>query len=98
MIVFLIGMTCFIFALIFFLKRYSFKTFIFQKASHIDVVSIRRLDPKNSVAIVEIQGQWLVLGIGSENITLLSKIDKPMEKSDTIEHKKGELSDSSIKH
>ncbi len=35
------------------------------------------LAPKRSVAMVEVCGQWLVLGVGSETVTLLCKLQEP---------------------
>jgi flagellar biosynthetic protein FliO len=34
------------------------------------------LAPKRSVALVEVSGEWLVLGVGTESISLLSKLDR----------------------
>ena len=39
------------------------------------------LAPKRSLALVEICDQWLLVGVGTENISLISKIDKPDEDS-----------------
>jgi flagellar biogenesis protein FliO len=33
--------------------------------------------PKKSIAMVEICDQWLVVGIGVENINLLTKLERP---------------------
>lgn len=35
------------------------------------------LAPKRGIALVEVCGQWLVIGIGTENINLISKVDRP---------------------
>jgi len=35
------------------------------------------LAPKRSVAVVEVCGQWLVLGVGSETVNLLCKLEEP---------------------
>ena len=33
--------------------------------------------PKRAIALVEVYDEWLVIGIGTETVTLLSKIDQP---------------------
>lgn len=37
------------------------------------------LAPKRSIALVEVCEQWILVGIGSDNITLLTKVDKPSD-------------------
>ena len=37
------------------------------------------LAPKRAVALVEVGDQWLVLGVGTENVSLLSKMERPLE-------------------
>ncbi len=39
------------------------------------------LAPKRSIMLVEVCDQWLLVGVGAENISLISKIDKPAEDS-----------------
>ncbi len=39
------------------------------------------LGPRKSLALVEIGDQWFVVGVGTENISLISKIDKPSDES-----------------
>jgi flagellar biogenesis protein FliO len=35
------------------------------------------LAPKRGIALVEVCDQWFVIGIGSENVSLISKVDRP---------------------
>jgi len=35
------------------------------------------LAPKRAIALVEICDQWLIVGIGTENVALISKLDRP---------------------
>lgn len=39
------------------------------------------LGPRRSIALVEIHNQWLVLGVGAERVTLLSRMDRPEEEA-----------------
>ena len=47
------------------------------KGSMIKVLASHYLGTKKSIAIVQVPGQILVLGIGAEQINLLSRIDDP---------------------
>lgn len=37
------------------------------------------LGPKRSLALIEVCDQWILVGVGNENISLISKIDKPSD-------------------
>lgn len=53
------------------------KKFSFIQAnskSEIKIIEIRHLMQKKSICLVEVQGQRFLLGLGQENITLLSAI------------------------
>ena len=41
------------------------------------VIGSLSLAPKRSIALVEVCGEWLVLGVGAESITLLRRIETP---------------------
>jgi len=43
------------------------------------ILGTLNLAPKRAVALIEIGDQWLVLGVGTENISLLSKMERPLE-------------------
>lgn len=45
------------------------------------------LAPKRSIALIEVCDQWLLVGIGTENLTLISRLEKPSD-GDTIESQK----------
>ncbi len=51
--------------------------FVNRKASSMRVIGSLSLAPKRSVALVEVCGEWLVLGIGTESITLLRRFENP---------------------
>lgn len=46
-----------------------------NKRSRIQIKEIRHLMPKKSLCLVEVGGQEFLLGLGNENITLLSTIE-----------------------
>jgi len=57
------------------------------------------LAPKRSVAMVEVCGQWLVLGVGSETVNLLCKLEEPpvLESSGALESGNGSLFQSLLR-
>lgn len=42
-------------------------------------LSMISLGPKKSLALIEVCEQWLLVGVGTDNISLISKIDKPSD-------------------
>ena len=50
------------------------------------ILGTMTLAPKRAVALVEICDQWLVVGVGTENVTLLSKLDRPPPTNDADTH------------
>ena len=79
MIVILVLITCAIFVLLYLLKRFRLKALSLKKVAQIRLVSRLHLSPKKFIALVEVSGQWLVLGVGSDSITLLTKLEHPPE-------------------
>jgi len=41
------------------------------------LVETLNLAPKRGLALVEFSGQWLIVGIGAENVSLIAKMDRP---------------------
>ena len=39
------------------------------------------LAPRRSLALIEVCDQWILVGVGTENISLISKMDKPSDDS-----------------
>ena len=39
------------------------------------------LGPKRSLALIEICDQWILVGVGTDSISMISKIDKPLDLS-----------------
>ncbi len=46
------------------------------------VLGTLNLAPKRMVALVEIGDQWLIVGVGTENVNLLLKLDRPPKIND----------------
>jgi flagellar protein FliO/FliZ len=46
------------------------------------VVSSTSLGQREKVVIVEVQGQWLVLGVTAQQVTALAQMDAPPDESD----------------
>jgi flagellar biosynthetic protein FliO len=66
-----------IICLFYFLKKFRPNVFPLGKDPMMRLVGTLNLAPKRSLALVEICGQWLVVGIGTESVALVSKVDRP---------------------
>lgn len=47
--------------------------------SRMRVLSSLSIAPKRSIALVEIRDEWLVVGVGTDSVTLLTRMDRPEE-------------------
>jgi flagellar biosynthetic protein FliO len=65
------------------MKRIKGGNLSFKKFPAIRIISTLSLAPKRSIAIVEVENEWLLLGVG-ENISILSKYDKPEDAEEHI--------------
>ena len=65
----------------FILKRLKGGPFSIRNFPAMKNIATLSLAPKRSLALVEVCDQWLLVGVGTENISLISKIDKPAEDS-----------------
>ena len=63
--------------LFFLLRRLRLSPLMNGRSPVMRILGTLNLAPKRAVALVEICDQWLVVGIGTENVTLISKIDRP---------------------
>jgi len=43
------------------------------------ILGTLNLAPKRAIALIEVCDQWLIVGIGTENVTLISRLDQPPE-------------------
>lgn len=73
-LILILGVIVCIFYLI---KRVRLGALTMGKTARMRLVSTLSLAPKRSVALVEVGGRWLVLGVGAENVSLLSEFDEP---------------------
>lgn len=64
--------------LIFYLmKRFRLTPFPGGRETRMRLHGTLPLGPRRQIALVEVCGQWLVLGVGTETISLLSRVDPP---------------------
>ena len=63
--------------LFFLLRRLRLSPLMNGRSPVMRTLGTLNLAPKRAVALVEICDQWLVVGIGTESVTLISKIDRP---------------------
>ena len=63
----------------FVLKRVKGGSFAMGKYPLMKNLATLSLGPKRSLALIEICDQWILVGAGSENISLISKVDKPSD-------------------
>lgn len=75
-LILILGLIVFLFYL---LKKFRLNTFPMGKHPLMRLLGTLSLAPKRSLALVEICGQWFVVGVGTENISLISKVDAPTE-------------------
>jgi len=61
------------------IKRMRFGSPSASEAARMRLLGTLHLAPKRSVALVEVRDQWLVLGLGTESVTLLSSMTRPEE-------------------
>jgi len=73
------GSLVFVLALIlcifFLVKRLRLGSLALDNYPEMRLISRLTLAPKRAIALVEICDQWLIVGIGTENVTLISKLD-----------------------
>jgi flagellar biosynthetic protein FliO len=76
MLISLIIMLGLIFALVYILKRLKMGHLSGNRFPSMRMLGHLSLAPRKGIALVEVCDQWLVIGIGTENINLISKIDR----------------------
>ena len=82
-----------IFLLFFGFKKYVLKNTAFGGGNLVQVLSTSFLAPKKNIALVEVAGEILVLGISDQNISLLTSIREP-RRIDEIKSAHGDSGDS----
>ena len=81
----LILVTAMIFMVIYLLKRFRLKSLSLKKIPEIRLISTLNLGVKKSIALVEVCDEWLVLGVGTQSVTLLTKLERPSQAADSLE-------------
>ena len=71
------------------LKRFRNGSVTSSHQKRMQLLGTLNLAPKRALALVEVCGQWLLIGIGTENVTLISKLEKPTETASVPSGKQG---------
>jgi flagellar biosynthetic protein FliO len=58
------------------------------RSARMQLIETLTIAPRRWVALVEIRDQWLILGVGPEEVRLLSQLQRPVE-SETMEPRHG---------
>lgn len=66
-------------ALYFLARRLRAGAFRSRAAPTMRLLGTLSLAPRRSLALVEVQGQWLLLGVGAESVTYISRLDPDRE-------------------
>jgi flagellar biosynthetic protein FliO len=66
-----------IFALYYLSKKIRDGRFSLNRYPAMRIIGSLSLAPKRSITLVEVCGEWLVLGVGTETITLLRRFEEP---------------------
>ena len=67
----------------YFIKKYFFHSLpVMNGSTMINIVSTRHLSPKNSLVLIEVLGQVMLVGVSNQQMSMLSTITDPdaMEK------------------
>lgn len=59
------------------LRRWRFGALNPNKQASIRLVGTLSLAPRRSLALVEIDNQWLVVGVGADQVTFIAKLERP---------------------
>ena len=76
-LVLLVVFSILVFAVVLLLKRFRGVTLSTRTVTEARIVSTLPLPLRKSVVIVEVKDRLLVLGVGTETVTLLEKIEAP---------------------
>lgn len=77
MLIALIIMLGLIFALLYILKRLKIGPLSGGRSQSMRLLGYLSLAPRKGVALVEVCGQWLVIGVGGDSVNLISRVDPP---------------------
>ena len=68
--------------LFFVLKRLQPRSFHLDNYPEMRLIATLNVAPKRRIVLVELCGQWLVVGVGTESLNLIAKLDRPPEIAD----------------
>ena len=71
-----------IISLFYILRRLRLGSLSLNRYPEMRILGTLNLAPKRAIALVEICDQWLIVGVGTENVTLLSRLDRPPQDND----------------
>ncbi|MBN1627566.1 MAG: flagellar biosynthetic protein FliO [Deltaproteobacteria bacterium] len=77
MLLALIIMLGLIFALVYVLKRLKIGTLSGGGSHSMRLLGYLSLAPKKGIALVEVCDQWIVIGVGSDTVNLISRVERP---------------------
>lgn len=66
-----------IICLFFLVRRFRFGGLPYNGHPRMRLLGKLHLAPKRAIALVEVEDQWLVLGVGTESVTLISTLAPP---------------------
>lgn len=75
-LVLVLGLMICLFSLI---RRWRFRSSSLRAYPEMRLIGSVHLAPKRAVALVELCDEWLVVGVGTESVTLLTKMERPLE-------------------
>jgi flagellar biosynthetic protein FliO len=75
----------FIAGLSYLLRQIRLRSSSFRQYPEMRLIGTLNLAPKRGLALIEIWDQWLLVGIGTENVNLISRLEPPVSltKQDT---------------
>jgi flagellar biosynthetic protein FliO len=65
------------------LKRLRFRTFQAGPTRQMRLITTLNLAPKRALALVELNDQWFIIGVGAESVRLITQMDRPPESEGT---------------
>lgn len=61
------------------LRRLRFRPFQGGPSRQMRLISTLNLAPKRALSLVELNDQWLIIGVGAESVRLITRMDRPPE-------------------
>jgi flagellar protein FliO/FliZ len=61
------------------LRRLRFRPFQGGPSRQMRLISTLNLAPKRALSLVELNDQWLIIGVGAESVRLITRMDRPAQ-------------------